>query len=143
MKRFLEQPMVIAFEKNFPEAILAFTTTMYGVWITFPPDSLQYAQGYELLAGYMPFWVWGALFFAVGGTNLWAILRRHGNLVRTTSRMLSLMWFFVAFMFAWSALFSPGWILLLAMAILFAGVGTEYRTKTKWHDSTDYLGPDR
>lgn len=142
MKSFLEQPMVIAFGKNFPEAILAGATTLYGLWITFPPDSLQYAQGYELLAAYMPFWVWGAMFFIVGVTNLWGVLRRRGDLVRFTSRILSLMWFFVAFMFGWAALFSPGWILILTMAVLYAGVGTEYRTKTKWHDATDDLGPD-
>ena len=142
MKNIFELPMVIAFEKNFPEAILAGMTLTYGLWVMFPPDRLQFAQGYGIATTIAPSWAWGLVFAVAGILNFYGILVRRGNLVRATSRVLSFMWFTVAFLFAWSAIFSPGWILILCVAILYAGVGTEYRTKTKWHDATDALGPD-
>jgi len=134
--------MVVAFEKNFPEAILAFATAFYGIWLLFPPDRLSYAQGYQAAVDIAPSWVWGLVFLVTGGANLWGILCRRGDLVRISSKILSFMWFVVAFLFAWSAIFSPGWILILCIAILYAGVGSEYRTKSKYHDGTGGLGPD-
>jgi len=140
--KLLEQPMVIAFEKNFPEAILAVSTALYGGWITVPPNSLEYSQGYGVITALVPSWTLGVVFLVVGLTNLWGVLRRKGDLVRSTSRVLSVMWFMLAFLYAWSAVFAPGWILLLCLATLYAGVGSEYRTKSKWHDGTGRLGPD-
>ncbi|MCA1799723.1 MAG: hypothetical protein LC650_00230 [Actinobacteria bacterium] len=142
MNKFLEQPMVIAFEKNFPEVILSIMTVLYGLWITSPPDSLQFAEGYGVMTDILPSWAWGMMFLTAGLINLWGILRRHGDLVRSTSKVLSFLWFVTGFLFAWSVVFAPGWILMFGMAVLFAGVSQQYRTKTKWFDETDVLGPD-
>lgn len=142
MKNIAQRPMVIAFEKNFPEAILAAATVLFGAQIAVPPDSLRYAQGYEFVISVVPSWTLGIVFLVVGLINLWGVLRRRGDLVRSTSKILAVMWLALSFLFMVAAIFSPGWIFLLAFGILYAGVSSEYRTKTKWFDSTDSLGPD-
>lgn len=142
VKNIFERPMAIAFEKNFPEVILGLATIIYGGMLTFPPDSFQYAQGYETARELMPTWAWGLGFLGAGLTNFFAVLTRRGDVVRFTAKLLFFAWFIISVMFMSAAIFSPGWIMMLAIAILFGGVSSEYRTKAKWHDGTDALGPD-
>lgn len=135
--------MVIAFEKNFPEVILGLITIAYGAMLSFPPDSFQYAEGYGIITGFMPAWIWGLLFLILGIVNLGAILTRHGDTVRFTAKLLFFLWFLSAFMFAWAAIFAPGWIMMFGVAVLFGGVSSEYRTKSKWYSEQDLPGLDR
>lgn len=137
MRKFIDQPMTIAFEKNFPEVILAITTIMYSIMLILPPDSFLYAQGHTLMANYAPTWAWGVIFLTLGLTNMFGILRRHGDMVRHTARALSFAWFATAFLFLISSPAGPGWIFILCLAFLYGGTGTEYRIKTKWHGEFD------
>lgn len=142
MKKLIERPMVVAFEKNFPEVILGVATIAFGVLLVLPPDSFAPGTGYDIVSGLAPTWVWGAGFLSLGFCNIWAVLRRKGNLVRFSAKLLFFMWFVLGFMFVIESYQYPDWVLMMCLAILYGGVSSEYRTKTKWHDGTGGPGLD-
>lgn len=142
MKKLMERPLVVAFEKNFPEVILGVSTIVFGVLLSIPPDSFSFGVGYGIISKLAPTWAWGLGFLSLGLVNLWAVLHRRGNVVRFSAKMLFFLWFLLGFLYAKEAFHAPAWVMMICTAVLYGGVSSEYRTKTKWHDGTGGPGLD-
>ena len=90
------------------EAQSGVLAVVFGSVLLMPWDTFGSALGYRAMAQLAPEWAWGAYFALLGLTQLHSVIADWYRLRRWTLFLLTLSWFFVAFMLAWASLYTNG-----------------------------------